>query len=173
MRNVLKTRNVWNCMPSLRWIIAGLFAASLFAQGQQDSAKTRYPHRHYRFSSSVQVVVAPVTVTDRNGDNVDGLQPEQFHLFDNGKEQTIKVDVSFPPISIVIAVQANDHVESVLPQINKIGDDDRADCDRRSGRSGGAGLRFAHPGDAGLYFRFRQDHGSAEEDSSRQQPEAA
>jgi VWFA-related protein len=121
MRNVLKTCNVWNCMPSLRWIIAGLFAASLFAQGQQDSAKTDIP-TGTTFRSSVQVVVAPVTVTDRSGDNVDGLQPEQFRLFDNGKEQTIKVDVSFPPISIVIAVQANDHVESVLPQINKIGD---------------------------------------------------
>ena len=65
--------------------------------------------------------MAPVSVADRNGDNVDGLGPDQFHLFDNGKEQDIHVDVAFPPISLVIAVQANDRVESVLPQIQKIG----------------------------------------------------
>jgi VWFA-related protein len=73
------------------------------------------------FRGSVEVVVAPVSVTDRNGDNVEGLKPEQFHLFDNGKEQDIHVDVAFPPISLVIAVQSNDRVESILPQINKIG----------------------------------------------------
>ena len=69
----------------------------------------------------VDVILAPVSVVDRHGDNVDGLGPEQFHLFDNGKEQNIKVDVAFPPISLVIAVEANDRVESVLPQIQKIG----------------------------------------------------
>jgi len=69
----------------------------------------------------VEVVVAPVTVVDRNGDNVDGLRPDQFHLFDNDKEQDIHVDVAFQPISMVIAVEANDRVESVLPQIQKIG----------------------------------------------------
>jgi len=63
----------------------------------------------------VRVVVAPVIVTDRDGDYIDGLQPNQFHLFDNDKEQEIKVDVAFQPISLVIAVQANDRVDSVLP----------------------------------------------------------
>ena len=120
MRNVLETRNVWNFMPNPRWIFAGLLAAGLLAQGQQDPAKPE-PAVDNPIKVSVQVVVAPVTVTDRNGENVDGLGPEQFHLFDNGKEQNIHVDVSFPPISLVIAVQANDHVESVLPQIQKIG----------------------------------------------------
>jgi VWFA-related protein len=120
MRNVLETRNVWNFMPNPRWIFAGLLAAGLLAQGQQDPAKPESAVDN-PIKVSVQVVVAPVTVTDRNGENVDGLGPEQFHLFDNGKEQNVHVDVSFPPISLVIAVQANDRVESVLPQIQKIG----------------------------------------------------
>ncbi|HUJ23850.1 MAG TPA: VWA domain-containing protein [Bryobacteraceae bacterium] len=71
--------------------------------------------------TTVNVVMAPVTVLDRRGDYVDGLQPEDFKLLDNGKEQKIKVDVAFQPISMVIAVQANDHVEGMLPKINKIG----------------------------------------------------
>ena len=69
----------------------------------------------------VNVVMAPVTVLDRRGDYVSGLQPQDFRLLDNSKEQNIHVDVTFVPISLVIAVQANDHVEGMLPKIAKIG----------------------------------------------------
>jgi len=122
MRNVLEMRNVWNFMPNLRWMFAGLLAAGLLAQGQQDAPKAETVEGTTPvFRLPVEVVVAPVSVTDHDGDSVDGLGPEKFRLFDNGKEQNIHVDVTFPPISLVIAVQANDHVESVLPQIQKIG----------------------------------------------------
>jgi VWFA-related protein len=118
-RNVLEIRNVWNCM-TLRWLVAGLLAATLFAQGQQDS-KPADDSPQYVIKVPVEEVVTPVSVVDRNGDNVDGLRPEQFHLFDNDKEQNIHVDVAFPAISLVIAVECSDSVESVLPKIQKIG----------------------------------------------------
>jgi VWFA-related protein len=73
------------------------------------------------FRETVDVVVTPVTVFDRDGSYVSGLQAHQFHLYDNGKEQNIHVDESYIPISLVIAVQANSHVESILPQVQKIG----------------------------------------------------
>jgi VWFA-related protein len=98
-----------------------LLAASLSAQNQQDANKPPEEPAPAPIRVSVEVVAAPVTVLDHNGDYIDGLLPAQFHLFDNDKEQDIKVDVAFPPISLVIAVQANDRVESVLPQIRKIG----------------------------------------------------
>src|ERR1019366_1902294 len=63
------------------------------------------------FRGGVEVVQAPVLVFDRDGNYVDGLQPHQFHLFDNGKEQNINVDVTYQPISLVICLQANAHVE--------------------------------------------------------------
>jgi VWFA-related protein len=124
MRNVLETRNVWNCMTlrSLRnTSLAFLVAAALLAQNPQDSAKLP-ENTGTTFRSTVQEVVAPVSVVDRDGVNVDNLRPDQFHLFDNNKEQDIHVNVSFPPISLVIAVECSDHAESVLPQIQKIGD---------------------------------------------------
>jgi hypothetical protein len=95
MRNVLGIRNVWNCM-TLRWLFSGLLAATLFAQGQQESAKPETAG-DLVIRQTVEVVVAPVTVVDRDGNNVDGLKPEQFHLFDNDKEQDIHVDVAFRP----------------------------------------------------------------------------
>ena len=69
----------------------------------------------------VEEVVAPVLVSDRTGANVDGLRPDQFRLYDNGKEQNIHVDVTFVPISMVIAIQANAGVERILPQVSRIG----------------------------------------------------
>src|ERR1700740_370078 len=69
----------------------------------------------------VNVVMAPVTVLNRQGEYVSGLQPQDFRLLDNNKEQNIHVDVTFIPISLVIAIQANDHVEGMLPKIAKIG----------------------------------------------------
>jgi VWFA-related protein len=73
------------------------------------------------FVVTTERVVAPVTVFDREGSFVNGIKPEQFHLYDNGKEQNIQVDESFEPISLVIAIESSSHVESILPQVQKIG----------------------------------------------------
>ncbi len=71
--------------------------------------------------TSVTNIVAPVLVTDKEGNIVDGLQPNQFHLWDNGKEQNIQVDITYEPISLVIAIQCSARVESILPQIKHLG----------------------------------------------------
>ena len=72
-----------------------------------------------RFRSPI--AVAPVLVTDRSGNIIDGLQPNQFRLFDNGKEQDIQVDVAFEPISLVVLIEKAARVESILPQIKHLG----------------------------------------------------
>src|SRR5262249_51660009 len=58
-----------------------------------------------KISVTTNLVTAPVLVFSREGDFVNGLQPFQFHLFDNQKEQNISVDVSYIPISMVICLQ--------------------------------------------------------------------
>src|SRR6476646_6708437 len=68
-----------------------------------------------------RVVIAPTTVTDRDGHFVNGLHVEDFVLTDNDKSQRITQDVVFEPLSIVLAVQASAGVESILPKIQKIG----------------------------------------------------
>lgn len=74
-----------------------------------------------RIVVGVDYVSTPAWVYDRDGGTISGLRPEQFRLFDNGKEQNIQVDVSFTPISLVICIQANANVEGLLPQVKKIG----------------------------------------------------
>jgi VWFA-related protein len=73
------------------------------------------------FVQTVKEVMAPVTVTDRDGKVVNGLTALDFNLLDNGKPQAISVDTIAHPISLVVAVQANATVESIIPQIRKIG----------------------------------------------------
>ncbi|HYW42910.1 MAG TPA: VWA domain-containing protein [Bryobacteraceae bacterium] len=69
----------------------------------------------------VDFVVAPVLVFDRSGNYVNGIRPDQFRLWDNDKQQVIQVDETFTPISMVIAIQSNAHVEALLPYVRRIG----------------------------------------------------
>lgn len=88
------------------------------AQGPSPAAPT---DGEATFRSSVTNIVAPVLVTDRSGNIIDGLQPHEFHLFDNNKQQDIQVDVTFEPISLVVAIEKAARVESILPQIKHLG----------------------------------------------------
>src|SRR5690348_10827931 len=102
--------------------VCGLLAAQQAAPPpaqQQPTTATEDPET--RIAVSVDYVSTPAWVYDRDGNTVSGLQPNQFRLFDNNKEQNIQVDVSFTPISLVICIQANAHVEGMLPQVRKIG----------------------------------------------------
>jgi VWFA-related protein len=98
-------------MRILRTFLAGLLAASLIFPQEPE----------HTFRTTVDVVVAPTLVLDSDGNYVNGLQAEDFILLDNGKPQSIKVDVSFIPISLVVAIQANSNMAGVLPAIQKIG----------------------------------------------------
>ncbi|HZT33803.1 MAG TPA: VWA domain-containing protein [Bryobacteraceae bacterium] len=110
-------------MGLFRFFLTGLVC--LAAVAQQPSQPPQQPPQPTdttpSFRTSVQVVVAPVTVLDRDGGYVNGLGPEVFHLYDNDKEQNIKVDVAYQPISLVVAIQCSDRMEPVLPQIYKVG----------------------------------------------------
>jgi VWFA-related protein len=60
-------------------------------------------------------------VTDHNGNIVDGLKANQFHLYDNGIEQNIAVDTAYEPVSLVVAIERSARVDAILPQLHKLG----------------------------------------------------
>jgi len=93
-------------------LLAALLAVSMTAQDQQ---------KDFRITTRVNIVVAPTTVLDKNGNYVNGLEPKNFRLLDNDKEQIIQEDVSFIPISLVIAIQSSAQTELVLPAVRKMG----------------------------------------------------
>ena len=102
---------------ALPFVLSGVLAAQTpppAAQKPEDSDLT--------IKTQTVNIVAPTLVTDRDGNIIDGLQPAQFHLFDNGKEQNIHVDVTFEPISLVIALECSGRLDdSILKQMKHIG----------------------------------------------------
>src|ERR1700704_4054478 len=101
---------------NMKLLRAGLYLSTISLLAAQETSPA-----DDRIVTTVQVVLAPVTVLNRDGSYVNGLEPRHFRLLDNGKPQTISVDAAFQPISLVIAIQANDQVEGMLPAINRIG----------------------------------------------------
>ncbi len=99
-------------------LLCGLLAA------QQSSTAPAQPQQQ-DFGQPIRVTVdyvtTPALVFDRDGGYVNGLRPDQFRLFDNGKEQNISVEVVFVPISLVICIQSNANVQGLIPQVKKIG----------------------------------------------------
>ena len=82
-------------------------------------AQEELPERVFR--AQANVVLAPVTVLTATGNYVNGLEVRDFRLYDNDKLQNISLDVSFTPISMVVALQRNNRTEGVLSSIKKIG----------------------------------------------------
>ena len=86
-------------------------------------------------SANVGLVLAPVTVTDRKGNIIDGLSVDDFVLTDDGKPQKIRMDTSdtvLAPISMVILIQSSgisipefNRIHSIGPMIKPIVTGDR------------------------------------------------
>lgn len=72
------------------------------------------------FRTGTTTVQVPVTVKDRKGNHVPGLEIYDFQLFDNKEEQKItSLDVSFLPISMVICVESSGRVEGMIDEVQK------------------------------------------------------
>ena len=109
-------------MKPLRFALPFLLWAAVTAPAQAPAVpEVPQPTGDVSFRTSVTNIIAPVLVTDRQGGIVDGIQPAQFHLFDNQKEQNIQVDVAFEPLSVVVAIEASTRVDSILAQVKHLG----------------------------------------------------
>jgi VWFA-related protein len=91
------------------------------AAAQQPASQPPDDQAGYRIPVTVNYVQSLVLVFDRDGGYVNNIRPEQFHLFDNDKEQNFQMDVTYTPISLVLLIQSSAHVEGLLPEVNKIG----------------------------------------------------
>jgi VWFA-related protein len=96
---------------------AGLVAAQTPTAPSTPPADPKTPN----FTSVTKLVLVPVSVTEKNGEFVNGLTPYDFELLDNGKPQAITEDVTSHPISLVLVIQANSSVEHFLPNIRRLG----------------------------------------------------
>jgi VWFA-related protein len=73
------------------------------------------------FKSTVPLVVAPTTVTDSKGHNVDGLTADDLILYDNNVPQKIQTDWMTYPIDLVVAVQTSENSGAVIDKLGGTG----------------------------------------------------
>lgn len=74
------------------------------------------------FQVEIEVVTVPVTVTDSSGEFVTDLNPSEFRLRDNGRDQRIEgFELSSEAISMVVVVETSNRVQSQLADIGRTG----------------------------------------------------
>ena len=74
-----------------------------------------------QFKSTVPLVVAPTTITDSKGHNVDGLTTDDLVLYDNNVPQKIQMDWTTYPIDLVVAVQTSANSGAVIDKLGGSG----------------------------------------------------
>ncbi len=74
--------------------------------------------------ANVPLVLAPVTVTDKKGNFIDGLSVDDFRLTDDGVPQKIRMDTSdtvLAPVSLMVLIQASGISAPALARIERVG----------------------------------------------------
>lgn len=71
------------------------------------------------FRTSAQIVVVPVTVTNRKGRRVAGLEAEDFLLSDNGEQRPFTLEDVGGSVSLLLAVETSESSRSALEKIRK------------------------------------------------------
>jgi VWFA-related protein len=79
------------------------------------------PAQETTLKTTVPLVVAATTITDREGHYVRGLTPDDLLLLDNNVPRKIQVDELTMPISVVVAVQSSQNAWAALDKIKKVG----------------------------------------------------
>src|SRR5579862_5793761 len=89
---------------------ASLALALLLAMGGSEAQVTAPT-----FSSTSQVVLVPVTVTDRNARIVDGLRREDFTIFDNQvSQQIVSFGLDDAPCSVGVVLDISGSMQKAL-----------------------------------------------------------
>lgn len=67
-------------------------------------------------------IIVPVTVTDARGEFVLNLPQKDFHVYDDGVEQSIDHwDLGGDPLAVALLIETSSHIEALAPVIRGIG----------------------------------------------------
>jgi VWFA-related protein len=92
-------------LPALTFVLAAILEA-------QQLPTIRVP---------VRLVTLPTLVFSGDSRILNGLELSDFRVLDNGRLQTAILNTSTAPVSIVLAIQANQDVRAYLPFVAKVG----------------------------------------------------
>jgi VWFA-related protein len=91
------------------------------AQGQNTQQTGMAPAQN-KIQVHTEEVIAPVTVLDKRGGPVLDLSQKDFHVFDNGVEQTIDHwDMGGDPLAVALVIETSSHIAMMAPVIHGMG----------------------------------------------------
>ena len=78
--------------------------------------------QEYVFSTQIQIVTVPVTVTNSKKQFVTDLDKREFTVLDNGQAQRIEnFELAEEPLSLAIVVETSSRVQTLLPELRTAG----------------------------------------------------
>jgi VWFA-related protein len=102
-----------------------LFIGLLFLPSRalgQVAAQTIAGQAQSKIRVPTNEVIAPVTVLDNRGEPVLDLAQKDFHVFDNGVEQTIDHwDLGGDPLAVALVIETSSHIKMMAPVIRGMG----------------------------------------------------
>ena len=101
--------------PRLLRLCVGFLVLTIAGAASQTAAQKPM------FRTNAEMVLVPVTVTDRNGKTIDGLRADDFKVFDDKRSQKIaSFAVEDAPCSVGLVLDISGSMESTLRQTKDI-----------------------------------------------------
>jgi Ca-activated chloride channel homolog len=115
-RNVIAAgRGLSRYVPARLMAVAVLFSLSVLSIGA--SAADATPD-DYKISIKVDLVVLPVSVTDRRGDFVTGLHAQDFRVYENGLPQKVTLfEPEDVPVTVGLVIDSSSSMAAKRPEV--------------------------------------------------------
>jgi Ca-activated chloride channel homolog len=103
-------------------LVVALSAASAHYGWAQAPTQTPPPVSNDHIRIATTEVIVPVTVTDGSGELVLNLSQNEFHVFDDGVEQTVdRWDLGGDPLAVALVLETSSRPHAMIPEVHSLG----------------------------------------------------
>lgn len=106
---------------AIRLVFALALCAAL-VNSSRSQTQSAQPSANGQIRVATTEVIAPVTVTDATGEFVLDLSQKDFHIFDDGVEQTVEQwDMGGDHLAVVLVLETSTRLHKMIPVIRGLG----------------------------------------------------
>jgi len=103
-------------------VLVALLTSCAQGQSAEPAGAAQAAQAQNKIRVHTEEVIAPVTVLDKQGAPVLDLTQKDFHVFDNGVEQTIDHwDMGGDPLAVALVIETSSHIAMMAPVIRGMG----------------------------------------------------
>src|SRR5579864_707208 len=108
-----KSENLLFCL-----FLIVLFAGILFSQNQKQSVPEQNPNEDFKIAVKSRLVVLPVSVTDKDGNFLTGLDKQSFQVFEDGRPQKVSLFTQEDsPVTVGLIVDHSRSMKMRMPAV--------------------------------------------------------